>query len=166
MECRGIKELIVRYSSDDIEEAEKVIVDEHIRDCSGCEQYFLRSEKLWDTLDAWDEIEPEGEFVTKFWNNVSVEEDKAKTGFFGWLKGFKPNLAVSGALATVFIVGIFTFALLGPGTLDRAFRSADEKDEMILIELDRVTTSETSELLAIYGPWDNSFDVNGIGGMN
>lgn len=166
MECRDIKELIVRYSSGDIEEKEKALVDEHVRDCHGCEQYYLRSERLWETLDTWEEIEPEREFVTKFWNKVSAGEDKAKTGFFGWLKGFKPKLAVSGALATVFIVGIFTFALLAPGTLDRAFRSADEKDEMILIELEKATTSETSALLAIYGPWDNSFSANGNGGMN
>ena len=166
MECRSIKELIVRYSSGDIEETEKVLVDEHIRDCSGCEQYFMGSEKLWDMLDAWDEIEPEREFIAEFWNKVSVQEDKAKAGFFGWLKGFKPKLAISGALATVFIVGISTFVLLGPGTLDKVFRSSDEKDEMILIELDRATNTETSELLAIYGPWDNSFDVNGSGGMN
>ncbi len=166
MECRSIKELIVRYSSGDIEEAEKVLVDEHVRDCNGCEQYFIRSERLWDTLDSWDEIEPERGFVTEFWNKVSAEEDKAKAGFFGWLRGFKPKLAVSGALATVFIVGIFTFALLGPGTLDGVFRSGDEKDEIILSELDRATNSETSELLAIYGPWDNSFDANGNGGMN
>ena len=72
---------------------------------------------------------------------------KLKQGSLAGLKGFRPKLAVSGALATVFIVGIFTFALLGPGTLDRVFRSADEKDEMILIELDRATASETSELL-------------------
>jgi len=166
MECRSIKELIVRYSSGDIEETEKVLVDEHIRGCSRCEQYFLHSEKLWDALDAWKEIEPGREFVAKFWNKVSAQEDKARTGFFGWLKGFRPKLAVSGALATVFIVGMFTFALLGPGKLDGVFRSTDEKDEIILIELDRATNTETSELLAIYGPWDNSFDVNGNGGMN
>lgn len=174
MECRSIKELIVRYSSGDIEETEKILVDDHIRDCNACEKYFISSEKLWDTLDAWDEIEPEREFITKFWNKVSAEEEKAKAGFFGWLKGFKPKLAVSGALVTVFIVGIFSFALLGPGTLDGLFRSGDEqvfrngdaRDEIILSELDRATNSETTELLAIYGPWDNSFDVNDNGGMN
>lgn len=166
MECRSIKELIVRYSSGDIEESERTVVDEHIKDCNACAKYYVSSEKLWDTLDAWDEIEPEDGFVTKFWSKVSDEEEKAKAGLFGWLRGFKPKLAVSGALATVFIVGIFTFALLGPGTLDQVFQSGDEKDEIILSELDRATSSETSELLAIYGPWDNSLGPNGNGGMN
>ena len=88
MECRNVKELIVRFSSGDAQENDKVLVDEHIRDCKGCEQYLLRSEKLWDTLDTLDVIEPEPEYVTKFWNKVTAHEDKAKAGFFGWLKGF------------------------------------------------------------------------------
>ena len=166
MECKDIKELIVRYSTGDIEEKEKALVDRHVKDCQGCENYLLRSQNLWDTLDAWEDIEPEREFITEFWSKVSLEEDRASAGFLGFLKSFKPKLAVSGALATIFIVGIFTFALLGPGTLENVFRSGDEKDEMILIELDRATSSETSELLAIYGPWDNSFNANGNGGMN
>ena len=166
MECRSIKELIVRYSSGDIVESEKSLVDLHIRECDSCEEYFVRSERLWDTLDTWEEIEPSGEFVAKFWDKVSIEEEKAGRGFFDWLKVFRPKLAVSGALATILMVGVFTFALLGPGALDDVFRSGDERDEMMLIELDRATNAEASELLAIYGPWDNSYSLNGNGGMH
>lgn len=165
MECSSVRELIIRYSSGDIVESEKSLVNLHIKECGSCEKYFMRSEKLWSTLDAWDEIEPAGEFVTKFWDKVSMEEDKTG-GLLGWFRGFRPKLAVSGALATVFIVGVFTFALLGPGTLEDVFRSGDERDEMMLSELDRATNSEASELLAIYGPWDNSYGAGGNGGMN
>ena len=38
MECSGIKELIVRYSSGDIEAHEKDIVQGHISDCGECER--------------------------------------------------------------------------------------------------------------------------------
>ena len=166
MECKDVKELIIGYSSGDISESEKTVVDRHISTCTGCEQYFMRSQKLWDTLDVWEEVEPKAEFVTEFWQKVDSEEEKAGAGLFGWLRGFRPKLAVSGALATVMIVGVFTFALLGPGAIDEVFRGGDENDEMILSELDRATNSETTELLAIYGPWDNSFGVNRNGGMN
>lgn len=166
MECRNIKEMIIRYSSGDIDDRERVLVDRHIRECGDCGIYFKRSQNLWGVLDSWRDIEPERQYVTRFWKKVSIEDEKAATGLIGFLKGFKPRLAISGALATVLLVGIFTFALLGPGTLERVFQSSDEKDEMILIELDRATNSETSELLAIYGPWDNSFSANGNGGMN
>jgi len=166
MDCRDIKEYIVRYSTGDIEEREKVLVDEHVKECSDCSQYLLRSEKLWDTLDMWEDVEPRGEFVTEFWKRLPSQENAAQAGLLGWLKSLRPNLAVTGALATIFIVGIFTFAVFGPGTINTPLRDTDERDELILIELDRVTTEETSEMLAIYGPWDNSYDANGNGGMN
>jgi hypothetical protein len=166
MECRHIKEYIIRYSSGDIEEREKVVVDEHVKACKDCSQYLLRSEKLWDTLDVWEDVEPGRQYIPEFWERVSSEESAPGGGLLGWLKSLKPPLAVTGALATIFIVGIFTFAVFGPGTLDMPFGDADDRDELILIELDRATSEETSEVLAIYGPWDNSFDANGNGGMN
>lgn len=166
MECKSVKEMIVRYSSGDLTGSDKAIVERHIDECACCMEYFMSSQKLWDTLDAWEDIEPSGQFVTEFWSKVSEEEDKAASGILGWLRGFKPRLAVSGALATVLMVGIFTFALFGPGDIENLFRGGDERDEMILSELDRATSTETTELLAIYGPWDNSYGAYGNGGMN
>lgn len=167
MECRNIKEYIIRYSSGDIEGSERDLVDEHVKACKDCRWYLLRSEKLWDTLDVWEEVEPRGEFITEFWKRVSSQENTARGGLWSYLKSLRPSLAVTtGALASIFIVGVFTFAVFGPGITDTPLRDSDERDELILIELDRATTTEASELLAIYGPWDNSFDAIGNGGMN
>ena len=166
MDCKSVKEMIVRYSSGDLMASEKATLDRHIESCECCKEYFLHSQKLWDTLEVWEEIEPRAEFVTEFWSRVNKEEEKAASGILGWLRGYRPKLAVSGALATVLMVGVFTFALFGPGDLDSVFTGGDEKDELILSELDRATNTETTELLAIYGPWDNSYGVIGNGGMN
>jgi len=166
MECRNIKEYIIWYSSGDIEGSEKDLVDEHVKECKDCSRYLIRSEKLWDALDVWEEVVPRGEFITEFWKRVSSQENTAQAGLWGYLKSLRPSLAVTGALATILIVGIFTFAVFGPGIIDTPLRNSDERDELILIELDRATTTETSEVLAIYGPWDNSFDAIGNGGMN
>ncbi len=168
MDCRDIQELVVQYSSGDLPGSDKEFVETHLRDCEECRAYLSRSYKLWDLLDEWQGVEPGREYVADFWHRVSGEEDHGK-GFFGRLKEFRPNWALAGAVASVLIVGIFTFAVFGPESGYEGFSERDEQDELILLELDMATSRETAEALAIYGPWDNGINViniNGKGGMN
>lgn len=168
MDCRNIKELIVRYSSGDLPGSDRELVEVHVEECEECRAYLSRSYKLWDLLGEWQAIETGTGYVSDFWDRVSREKD-GRRGFFGRLREFRPNWTLAGALATVLIVGIFTFAVFGPESGYRGFSDRDEQDELILLELDRATSRDTAEVLAIYGPWENDIDVvniNGDGGMN
>lgn len=169
MDCRDIKELVIQYSSGDLPEGDKQFVEAHLAECDDCNAYLSQSYRAWNMLDEWEDMEPGGEFVSEFWRRVAKEEMDRK-GFFGLFNIPRPGLALAGALATVLIVGIFTFALFSPEEESVRFTERDEQDDQILRELDRATTSETPpEALAIYGPWDNEVEImriNGNGGMN
>lgn len=168
MDCRDIKELIVQYSSEDLPASDREFVEGHVGECEECRAYLSRSYKLWDLLDEWQGMDPGTEYVSDFWNRVSSEEDGRK-GFLGRLKEFRLNWALAGALASVLIVGIFTFAVFGPESGYLGFSDRDEQDELILLELESATSRDTAEVLAIYGPWENDLDIiniNGDGGMN
>ena len=166
MECNDIKELLTQYSLDDLGQVEKVGVERHLEECRECKVYLSQSQELWSLLDTWGEIEPEGEFVSNFWDKASIEETKLQPGFLGRLRNFKPNWSLAGAMASIFLVSILTFAVFSPDTTNTLFTSADEQDELILLELDNALSRETADVLSIYGPWDSTLDVNGNGGMN
>ncbi len=168
MDCSDFKELIVSYSSDDLSGGDKALVETHLKECGECGLYLSQSNELWNLLDEWKKIEPGDEYVADFWQRVSKEEADHR-GFLGVFKKFRFNWAIAGAFASILIVGIFTFAIFGPGSGNGIFTASDERDELILLELDRATSRETADVLAIYGPWDNGIDtvnINGNGGMN
>lgn len=169
MDCRDIKELVIQYSLGDLPEGDEVLVETHLDACEECTAYLAQSQMAWKMLDEWEGIEPGGEFVSEFWRRVAQDEMERKN-FFGLFNIPRPGLALAGALATVLIVGVFTFALFEPDQDSMRFTERDEQDDQILRELDMATTSETPpESLAIYGPWDNGVEImriNGNGGMN
>jgi len=169
MDCRDIKELVIQYSAGDLPAGDEVQVETHLAGCEECSAYLAQSRMAWKMLDEWEGIEPGGEFVSEFWRRVAQDEMERKN-FFGLFNIPRPGIALAGALATVLIVGVFTFVLFEPDQESMRFTERDEQDDQILRELDMATTSETPpEALAIYGPWDNGVEImriNGNGGMN
>ncbi len=168
MECRDMKKHLIRYSSGDLPESDRVFVESHLGDCKECGTYLAQSYRAWDMLDEWKEIETGRDYVSEFWKRVSNEETNRRS-FLRFLRIPRPQLALAGALATVLIVGIFTFAIFSPDRGMERLTEGDEQDDLILEELDRATSGEVSDALAIYGPWDNEVEImriNGNGGMN
>lgn len=166
MECKDIKGILIQYSLGDLGQVEKVGVERHLEECNECRLYLSQSNELWNLLDTWEEVEPDGNFISQFWDQASIDETKYKPGFLSQLRNFKLNWTLAGAMASIFLVSIIAFAVFSPHTTNTLFTSADEQDELILIELDNALSRETADVLSIYGPWDNPLDVNGNGGMN
>lgn len=161
MDCKNIKELLTQYSLGDLRDVEKASVEGHLGDCGECKSYLSETKNLWNLLEARDEIEPDKEFLSDFWDKADVDEVKLKPGFFKWFRNIKPNWTLAGAMASIFLVCIITFGAFSPDTTDNLFMSADEQDQLILLELDNALARETADILSIYGPWDGGTDVSG-----
>ncbi|MFA9407644.1 MAG: anti-sigma factor [Candidatus Dadabacteria bacterium] len=161
MDCKNIKELLTQYSLGDLGHVEKASVESHLDSCSECKSYLFETKNLWNLLEARDEIEPDTEFLSNFWDKAAVDEVKLKPGFLRWFRDIKPNWTLAGAMASIFLVSIITFGALSPDTRNSFFMSSDEQDELILIELDNALSRETADVLSIYGAWDGGTDVDG-----
>lgn len=161
MDCKNVKELLTQYSLEDLGIAEKASVEGHLNSCAECESYLADTRNLWNLLEVRDDIEPDREYLSNFWDKAALEEVKPKPGFMNWIKNVKPNWTLAGAMASIFLVSIITFGAFSPDTRDSLFTSTDEKDAQILIELDNAVAQETADILSIYGPWDGGTDTNG-----
>ena len=82
-----------------------------------------------------------------------------------WIRTLKLNWAFAGAFATICIVSIFTFAIIRDDFSTDSFTKTDIQDERILEDLDMAISQDTSDVLAIYGPWENT-NIDNSGGMN
>ena len=169
MECSDCRELIVSYSSGDLPSSGKESIEAHIGECPECRLYISQSDRVWNLLGEWREIEPRGDFVSCFWDCVSKEERESGRGVFSYVRKLRLRWTLAGALASVLLVGIFTFAIFKPDSGLNGYADNDARDEQILLELDNATTRETTDALSIYGPWENSVEImkiNGTGDMN
>lgn len=161
MDCKNIKELLTQYSLSDLGDIEKASVESHLDGCIECKSYLSETNNLWNLLETRDEIEPDQEFLSNFWDKAAVDEVKLKPGFFKWFRDIKPNWTLAGAMASIFLVSIITFSAFSPDTRNSLFMSSDEQDQLILLELDNALATETADMLSIYGPWDGGTDVSG-----
>ena len=164
MECKELKETLVQYSLDELGSKEKVSLENHIGNCDECRGYVSESIGLWSLLEAWDEVEPNNNYITNFWDKV--EETKPASGFLHWIQNIRLNWTLAGAMASIFLVSIITFGAFSPEMRNSIFMSTDERDELVLIELDNALSRETADVLSIYGPWDGGPEINGNGGIN
>lgn len=165
MDCREMRELIVQHSSGDLGQPEIEEVESHITECAECAVYYRRSQILWELLDGIEEIEPEENYIGRFWDKVDKQKIEENSGVVGWIKTIKLNWAFAGAFATICIVSIFTFAIIQDDFKSDSFTKTDIQDERILKDLDMAISRDTSDVLAIYGPWENA-NIDNSGGMN
>lgn len=167
MECKDLRELVVRHSSGDLSGDERALVESHLPGCGECSELFSHSNAVWMLLDEWKEIEPRNDYISEFWSRVEKEESRA--GFWGSLFKSRPRWKLAGALASVLVVGVFSLLVFTGDPGGSVLAENDMKDDMLLLELDSATSRDTAAALEIYGPWDGGIDVvniNGNGGFN
>ena len=168
MECSECRDLVIGYSSGDLPASRRELFEVHVRSCEDCGLYVSQYDGVWKLLDEWREVEPRSDFVSNFWERVSKEEKELNWGFLPGLRKLG-SWSLAGVLASVLIVGMFTFLLFRSGSGLDSYVENDARDEIILHELDNATTRDTSDALSIYGPWENNFEImkiNGYGDTN
>ena len=141
------------YLSGELSDEEAGNLISKIDNSEDLKEYFLESQKLWNFMGSADIIQPKGDYVTKFWNNVSREEEKRNKSFFNfnffnrkW--AFVSSLAVFLLLSTI-IVNNFVIEEEKTGYV------YDAEDELLINNLEDALSMNSSEQLNVYGPWED-----------
>jgi len=141
------------YLSGELSDEEAGNLISKIDNSEDLKEYFLESQKLWNFMGSADIIEPKGDYVTKFWNNVSREEEKRNKSFFNfnffnrkW--AFVSSFAVFLLLSTI-IVNNFVIEEEKTGYV------YDAEDELLINNLEDALSMNSSEQLNVYGPWED-----------
>jgi Predicted transmembrane transcriptional regulator (anti-sigma factor) len=150
MKCENFKELILEYPDGELSQSERLRVETHLRECEGCDLLFKQVNGVWNLLDRWDGIEPEGDFVAKFWDRVS--EGEVRGGILDFFRNWRSGWAIAVSVAVILIVSIISINVFESDRADVVFTEIDRADEELLIKLERVTSRETAKSLEVYGP--------------
>jgi hypothetical protein len=153
MKCDNIKALYDDFKTEILDSEELSAVNKHLGSCNDCNNYYLENNKLSKLLDNWEEIEPQNNYVSKFWNKVDETELNSNKGVLGFFKGIKtafvvPSLAVA-LFCSLFIVNMYWISTTPP-TSDE-----DARDDIFLLEINDIISVEGYESLKIYGLWND-----------
>ena len=147
------KQQVEDYFSGELNEEESKILLTKIDTSEELKQYFRESESLWSIMSSAELLEPREDYITRFWNKVSKDEDKKKSSFsffsninLKW--GFAGSLAVFLILSTI-IVNNFVIEEEKSGFVYEA------DDELLINNLDEALSKNTHESLKIFGPWED-----------
>jgi hypothetical protein len=159
MKCKKVKELILDYSEDDLDQSDKLEVEKHLTICNECNVYYEQSYKVWNMLDKWDAVDVKDNFISKFWDKVSTQDSKT-ISIFHFLRYSRVNLIGGLVGVVVLILGVFFANTFVSHRYNIVFTEEDKFDEELLIEFDKAVSKETVELLDVYGPWDEKIEEN------
>ncbi|MCH8030096.1 MAG: hypothetical protein IH874_09230 [Candidatus Dadabacteria bacterium] len=154
MDSKKIVELILEYPEGEISEANKMELKRHIRENLGYSELYEQSKGLWKLMEEWRDIEPSDDYLVKFWNRVT-EEEEARAHWFGRFLGIlRFNLGWSAAAIVTFLVlGVVSLYVFNTGT-EMTLSEADLKDNEALIDVEKAISTESSKPLELYGPWN------------
>ena len=115
---------------------------------------FEESRKLWSYMDSAEAIEPEADYIRKFWKKVSEEEEKNSKSFFPFnfmnkRLAFATSLAVFLLLSTI-MVNNFILEEEKTGYV------YDADDEILINNLEEALSLNSHHDLNVYGPWEDT----------
>ncbi|MDO8580753.1 MAG: zf-HC2 domain-containing protein [Candidatus Omnitrophota bacterium] len=110
MNCDQFKHLIPELAERDIQAIENKEVKEHFASCASCRQEFLSVQQAWNMLGDLPSVEPQPNYISRFWTRVAVEQPWYEEAWEGLKTTFARKRWVPvlvGIYALIFI-GIFS----------------------------------------------------------
>lgn len=108
MKCKYIKGMFSEYLDDVLEPNEKKLFENHLNTCLKCKNEFEVYQRTLESLNKWKSIEPDSQYMARFW--AKVEENEQKSGII-FLSKLILNRRLVYGLA---VIGIIFIILSGP----------------------------------------------------
>ena len=111
MECKEIKKWLPGYPDADIPQEIAGQIDRHLKTCAACRREADLLIRSWESLDAWDEIEPDPSYVSRFWTRLAETETPLERFVGGirrycWQKNLVPVYAGVAVMLFVWMVAL------------------------------------------------------------
>ena len=153
MRCEEIKDLVFEYPDGDLTQDERFRVETHLKECRECSLFLKQANGVWNLLDRWDGIEPQGDFVAAFWDKVAEEDLKKRGGILDFFRNLNLGWQVVVAVATILIVSFIALNVFQSDVAKVIVTETDRRDEELLMKLDKDISRGIPRSLRIYGPW-------------
>ena len=148
------KEKVQSYLSGDLDMEESLEVEKLLAESQEIQNYKKDSQSIWNLLETVDEVSPDDNFISRFWDTVSKTEKNENEGVFNLFNFWNKKLTFAASFVTFLIVSAILINFFVINHDDNSKYVYDKADEELLDNLDHAITLNTPEYLRVYGPWD------------
>ncbi|MFA5261132.1 MAG: zf-HC2 domain-containing protein [Candidatus Omnitrophota bacterium] len=131
MKCDEIKKWLPGYPDAGIPEEIASQIAGHLNTCADCRKEHDLLARSWGALDAWDDIEPDPAYVSRFWTRLAGQSPETPLERFAAgiqrYFGRKVLLPVYAIVAMMLIVGLVALRIPSPGSRAVTVPSEDLK---------------------------------------
>jgi anti-sigma factor RsiW len=122
MKCAKVRKNLSAYLDGQLEEKEKVFLEEHLRSCFSCQEEYNLFQRVDGLLEKIEPIEPTETFHPRLWQKI---HSLGKEHWLEKLGTFFP-FPLTAKVAFVFLLGIFIGSVsffIQRGKIERQFRN-------------------------------------------
>jgi hypothetical protein len=121
--------------------------------CHECSEFLRFANLEWKLLDKWEGIEPEEDYVIKFWGRLNHREEGPKPWLFNLINYRVPNWSYLSVVSLFLIIVVIVIAYVTAENSVVEYTEKDREDEKLLFEVDRTISFDSADMLEIYGLW-------------
>jgi predicted anti-sigma-YlaC factor YlaD len=166
MECHEIKKLIPVFLDHELSDADDQQVKAHLLNCPDCQREARAIEKSWDLLGELKAVEPDPNYMARFWQSVDVQ--------MPWYSKIYENVqavflqrhwvpAMAGAVIVVMISTIATMQYLKKPNAAAVLVELNEAELEMVANIDLAEHYEIIHELDFFSDFDIIENLNGLG---
>jgi hypothetical protein len=163
MNCENFKNLILDYTTDQLDQPQMNELKVHLDVCSECGEFLRFANLEWKLLDKWEWIEPKEDYIVKFWERLDHREEGPRPWLLSLFNYRVPNWSYTSVLSLFLVIVVIAIVYVNTENSVVKYTEKDREDEELLFEVDRTISFDSADMLEIYGLWDFD-DVNNKGG--
>jgi predicted anti-sigma-YlaC factor YlaD len=110
MNCRHIQKKLTAFQDGELNADERLLVSTHLQCCPSCRSVYADMEKVWQSLNMIDEIEPSSRFNRDLYWKIHTSANQHRHQWFSWVLQLLPTPAVTVA---ILLIGVSLGAFLG-----------------------------------------------------
>lgn len=166
MDCHEIKKLIPLYLDHELSEADRQKVEAHLQICPDCRREARMLEKSWDLLVEIKAVEPDPNYLARFWKSVDARMPWYAGIYQDVLAAFQRRRwapALAGALIVVLIATIAAVQFLQKPKDLAGLAELDETELEMVADIDLAEHYEIINELDFFTDFDVIENLNGPG---
>jgi anti-sigma factor RsiW len=110
MNCRNIQKKLSAYQDNELEIHEREQVRSHLLSCPACREQYAELERVWQTLEGLEEIQPDPWFYRQVVRKIRESRERRFFPSFQWVPRLLPAPVI---FFMLLVVGILTGTYLG-----------------------------------------------------
>jgi predicted anti-sigma-YlaC factor YlaD len=111
MNCDACKKMMLDFLPENLQNIENKEFVSHLEDCPSCRNEFQSHRQCWDLLGEVETIEPDPNYISRFWTAVSEQETWFERLAGSWANFLRPKVLVP--VLSCLVLAVMASWLLG-----------------------------------------------------